>query len=154
MVLEQDIPQFTAWIGPAFIAYLQAAGFAALAAALLTWLVQAVAYGPLPAGDRVYRGTLAGLADILRPSARRVWALARLAIQESLRRNVLVVLAVFSLPADIKSRAIQTVTTKPVQMAEIVLGRIVGFSVVGTCLLAAMGLAGWAFVVRSVQHTH
>ncbi|RLS75981.1 MAG: hypothetical protein DWI03_10300 [Planctomycetota bacterium] len=198
MVLEQEIPEFAAWIGPALLAFLQAAGLAALAAALFTWLVQAVAYGPLPAGDRVYRGTLAGLADIARPSARRIWALARLAIQESLRRNVLVVLAVFalvvlfagwfldpaaveparlyigfilgatnllvctvvlvlavfSLPADIKSRAIQTVTTKPVRMAEIVLGRIVGFSVVGTCLLAAMGLAGWAFVVRSVQHSH
>jgi len=198
MVLEQEIPQFSAWIGPALLAYLQAAGFVTLAAALLTWLVQAVANGPLPAGDRVYRGTLAGLADIARPSVRRVWALARLAIQESLRRNVLVVLAVFalivlfagwfldpaaveparlyigfilgatnllvcavvlvlsvfSLPADIKSKAIQTVTTKPVQMAEIVLGRIVGFSLVGTCLLAAMGLAGWAFVVRSVRHSH
>jgi len=64
------------------------------------------------------------------------------------------VLAVFSLPADIKSRAIQTVTTKPVRTAEIVLGRIVGFAVVGTCLLAVMGFAGWAFVVRSVSHGH
>ena len=34
---------------------------------------------------------------------------------------VVLVLSVFSLPADIKSKAIQTVTTKPVQMAEIVL---------------------------------
>ena len=45
-------------------------------------------------------------------------------------------------------------TTKPVRTAEIVLGRIVGFATVGTCLLAIMGLAGWAFVVRSVSHGH
>jgi hypothetical protein len=64
------------------------------------------------------------------------------------------VLSVFSLPADIKSRAIQTVTTKPVRTAEIVLGRMLGFAAVGTCLLALMGLAGWAFVVRSVSHGH
>jgi hypothetical protein len=41
-----------------------------------------------------------------------------------------------------------------VRTAEIVLGRILGFAIVGTCLLAMMGLAGWAFVVRSVNHSH
>ena len=198
MVLEQEIPRFASWIGLAVLRYLAAAGVAAVVAALLTWLAQAAGNGPLAGGDRVYRGVLAGLADILAISPRRVWALARLAIQESLRRNVLVVLAmfalillfagwfldpasvdprrlyvgfilaatnllvclvtlvlaVFSLPADIKSRAIQTVTTKPVHTSEIVLGRILGFAAVGTCLLALMGLAGWAFVVRSVSHGH
>jgi hypothetical protein len=198
MVLEEVIPTFTAWIGPALLRYLAAMGFVGLVAAILTWLAQAVASGPLAAGDRVYRGLLAGVADLAAMSPRRIWALARLAVQESLRRNVLVVLAmfalillfagwfldpasvnpgrlyigfilgatnllvclvtlvlaVFSLPADIKSRAIQTVTTKPVRTAEIVLGRILGFAAVGTCLLALMGLAGWAFVVRSVSHGH
>ena len=198
MVLEEQIPSFAAWIGPAVLRYLASAGIATLLVALVAWLVQAVGNGPLAAGDRVYRGLLAGLADVLAISPRRVWALARLAIQESLRRNVLVVLAVFalillfagwfldpasvnpgrlyvgfilaatnllvclvtlvlavfSLPADIKSRAIQTVTTKPVRTAEIVLGRILGFAVVGTCLLALMGISGWAFVVRSVSHEH
>ncbi|MFM7205114.1 MAG: ABC transporter permease [Planctomycetaceae bacterium] len=198
MVLEQEIPRFAAWIVPAMIRYLAAAGMLTVAAALFAWLAQAVGYGPLAGGDRVYRGLLVGLADVLAISPRRVWALARLAIQESLRRNVLVVLAmfalilvfagwfldpasvdprrlyvgfilaattfliclvtlvlsVFSLPADIKSRAIQTVTTKPVRTSEIVLGRMLGFAVVGTCLVALMGFAGWAFVVRSVSHGH
>jgi ABC-type transport system involved in multi-copper enzyme maturation permease subunit len=67
---------------------------------------------------------------------------------------VTLILAVFSLPSDIKSKAIQTVTTKPVRPVEIVLGRFLGFALVGTGLLAVMGLAGWAFVVRSVDHTH
>ena len=67
---------------------------------------------------------------------------------------VTLVLSVFSLPADIKAKAIQTVTTKPVRTGEIVLGRILGFSIVGTVLLAIMGLIGWGFVVRSVSHGH
>jgi hypothetical protein len=198
MVLEEEIPAFAAWIGPALLWFLFAAALVTVVAAAAAWLVQAILCGPLVAGDRVYRGLLSGLADLGGMSWRRVWALARLAIQESVRRNVLVVLglfaliilfagwfldpasvnpgrlylgfilaatnllvclvtlvlSVFSLPADIKAKAIQTVTTKPVRTGEIVLGRFLGFALVGTALLAAMGVAGWAFVVRSVGHGH
>jgi len=198
MVLEEEIPKFAAWIGPSLLWYVFAASLVAFFAAALAWLTQSVLYGPLAAGDRVYRGVLTGLADLAGMSPRRIWALARLAIQESLRRNVLValalfllivlfagwfldpksvnpgklylgfilgatnllvclvtlVLSVFSLPADIKAKAIQTVTTKPVRTGEIVLGRMLGFSIVGAVLLAIMGLIGWAFVVRSVSHGH
>jgi hypothetical protein len=198
MVLEEEIPAFAAWIGPALVWFLFAAALVTVVAAAAVWLVQSILCGPLAAGDRVYRGLLSGLADLGGMSWRRVWALARLAIQESLRRNVLVVLglfaliilfagwfldptsvnpgklylgfilaatnllvclvtlvlSVFSLPADIKAKAIQTVTTKPVRTGEIVLGRFLGFALVGTALLAVMGVAGWAFVVRSVGHGH
>jgi hypothetical protein len=198
MVLEEEIPKFAAWFGPALLWYVFAASLVAVFAAALAWLTQSVLYGPLAAGDRVYRGVLTGLADLAGMSPRRIWALARLAIQESLRRNVLValalfllivlfagwfldpksvnpgklylgfilgatnllvclvtlVLSVFSLPADIKAKAIQTVTTKPVRTGEIVLGRILGFSIVGAVLLSIMALIGWAFVVRSVSHGH
>jgi len=198
MVLEAEIPKFTAWIGPALLWYLFAGSLLAVIVAAVAWMVQSALYGPLSAGDRVYRGVLSGLADLAGMSPRRIWALARLAIQESLRRNVLVVLgmfalimlfagwfldptsvnpgklylgfilaatnllvclvtlilSVFSLPADIKTKAIQTVTTKPVRTCEIVLGRMLGFALVGTGLLALMGVVGWAFVVRSVNHGH
>jgi len=198
MVLEEEIPKFTTWIGPAIVSWAFTAALVAVFAAALAWLVQSALYGPLAAGDRVYRGVLTTLADLAGMSPRRVWALARLAVQESLRRNVLVVLglfavivlfagwfldpasvnpgklylgfilsatnllvclvvlvlSVFSLPADIKAKAIQTVTTKPVRTGEIVLGRMLGFAIVGTVLLAIMGAAGWAFVVRSVRHIH
>ncbi len=198
MVLEQEIPAFAEWIGPALASYLLVAALVAVFAALLAWLSMSTVSGPLAAGDRVYRGVLAGLADLRGMSCGRIWALARLAIKESLRRNVLVVLglfavivlfagwfldpqsvnpgklylgfmlsatnllvclvvlvlSVFSLPADVKAKAIQTVTTKPVRTGEIVLGRILGFATVGTVLLAIMGGVGWAFVVRSVSHRH
>jgi hypothetical protein len=198
MVLEEAIPKFWQWIGPAFLWYLFAASLLAVIAAAAAWLVQSAVYGPLQAGDRVYRGIISGVKDLAGMSPRRIWALARLAIQEAVRRNVLVVLAmfaiivlfggwfldpasvnpgklylgfilfatnalvclvtlvlsVFSLPADFKAKAIQTVMTKPVRTGEVVLGRMLGFSLVGTALLAAMAAVGWGFVVRSVQHGH
>ena len=92
MVLEEEIPKFAVWIGPALLGYLFAASLVAVIAAAMAWLVQSALYGPLVAGDRVYRGVLSGLADLAGMSPRRIWALSRLAIQESLRRNVLVVL--------------------------------------------------------------
>src|SRR5262249_46329083 len=60
----------------------------------------------------------------------------------------------FSLPNDIKNRTITTVVTKPVRTAEIVLGRIVGFTMICTALLAVMGICSYVFVVRSLAHTH
>jgi hypothetical protein len=63
-------------------------------------------------------------------------------------------LSVFSLPADFKNHTIYTIVTKPVRPGEIVLGRIVGFSVIGTLLLAVMGIFSYFFVVRVLSHTH
>jgi ABC-type transport system involved in multi-copper enzyme maturation permease subunit len=63
-------------------------------------------------------------------------------------------LSAFSLPADVKSRTIQTVVTKPVRASEIVLGRMLGFTIVGTVLLAVMSGVSYVFVIRGVAHTH
>ena len=150
---------------------------------VISFLIAAFRYGPLAGGDMVFRVATTAVVDLLRTSPRRVWALARLAIQESLRRNVLVALGVFvvvllfagwfldntsqrpqhavsdvrahattylawalavflsafSLPTDFKKRTIYTVVTKPVRPGEIVLGRILGFTLIGTVMLAIMG---------------
>ena len=63
-------------------------------------------------------------------------------------------LSAFSLPADIKSRTLHTVVTKPVRPSEIVLGRMLGFTAIGTILLVAMGLISYVFVARGLAHTH
>jgi hypothetical protein len=63
-------------------------------------------------------------------------------------------LSTLSLPADIKNRTLHTVVTKPVRSSEIVLGRILGFAAVGTCLLVFMGVTCYVFVVRGLAHTH
>jgi len=63
-------------------------------------------------------------------------------------------LSAFSLPSEIKSRTIYTVVTKPVRPSEVVLGRIVGFTAIGTAILVVMGMASYLFVVRMINHQH
>jgi hypothetical protein len=63
-------------------------------------------------------------------------------------------LSAFSLPADIRSRTLHTIVTKPVRASEIVLARILGFTLVGTALLGFMCAVSYVFVVRGLDHTH
>lgn len=63
-------------------------------------------------------------------------------------------LSAFSLPNDIKNKTIYTVVTKPIRAGEIVMGRVVGFALVGTVMLIAMGLVSYVFVKRGLSHTH
>ncbi|MEN0109669.1 MAG: hypothetical protein AAF805_02995 [Planctomycetota bacterium] len=63
-------------------------------------------------------------------------------------------LAAFSLPGDIKQKTIYTIVTKPVRPGDIVLGRMLGFTAVGTVLLAIMAVGSWFFVTGSLAHTH
>ena len=60
----------------------------------------------------------------------------------------------FSLPEDIKNKTIYTVVTKPVRPTEIVIGRILGFGLLGTGLLALMALISFLFVWRGLAHEH
>ena len=60
----------------------------------------------------------------------------------------------FSLPNDFRSKTIYTVVTKPVRAGDIVLGRILGFTIVGTVLLAIMAVCSAGFVWRMLEHTH
>lgn len=171
----------------------------ALLAFIICFLVSMSRNGPGEAFHSVTKVIYELIArDLPGTSARRVYALARLAFQEAIRRRVLVVMAVFivvllfagwfldpgaeniaqlyisfvmtgtsylvlllglflscfSLPADIKSKTIQTITTKPVRATEIVLGRILGFGGVGTLLIVGMGILSYFFVVRGIEHAH
>lgn len=63
-------------------------------------------------------------------------------------------LSVFSIPNDIENRTIYTVVTKPVRAGEIVLGRVLGFTAVGTVMLVSMCFISYVFVVRGLSHTH
>ncbi|MDR1480164.1 MAG: hypothetical protein LBJ00_14605 [Planctomycetaceae bacterium] len=60
----------------------------------------------------------------------------------------------FSLPTDIKNKTIYAVVTKPVLGSEIVFGRIIGVSIIGTFVLILMGAASYFFVISELQHTH
>jgi hypothetical protein len=63
---------------------------------------------------------------------------------------MVLLLACWGLPEDIKARSLHTVVTKPARRHEVYLGRILGFSLIGTLLLAFMGLAGYIWIVRQV----
>lgn len=68
--------------------------------------------------------------------------------------GIALLLSAFSLPGDFKSKTIYTVVTKPVRAGEIILGRILGFTIVGTVLLAIMAACSHVFVTRSLNHAH
>lgn len=171
----------------------------AVFAFVVCYLISVAKYGPSEAFYNVTKVIYELLArDLPMTSFRRIYALARLAFQEAIRRKVLVVIGIFiigvmfagwfldpdtsnvaqlyisfvmtatsyfvlllglflscfSLPTDIKNKTIQTITTKPVRSTEVVLGRIFGFSAVGTVMLLIMGVLSYVFVVRSVHHDH
>ena len=67
---------------------------------------------------------------------------------------IALLVSAFSLPNDFKSKTIYTVVTKPVRSGDIVLGRILGFTIVGTVLLAIMAVCSAVFVWRMLDHTH
>ncbi len=67
---------------------------------------------------------------------------------------LVMLISAFSLPDDIRNRTIYTVATKPVRTSELVLGRVLGFTAIGTGLLLLMGLVSLLFVWRGLSHTH
>ncbi len=198
MVIENPLPPFLEWFPTAALSWLLVVVVLTAAAFVFGCLVSVLRYGPRVGLGAALQTAGTGAADLVCMSPRRVWALAWLAVKESVRRRVVVVfglfvvillfagwfldvgssdpaklylsfvltattylvlllalfLSAFSLPADIRSRTIQTVVTKPVRASEIVLGRMLGFTIVGTALLAVMSAVSYVFVIRGVAHTH
>ncbi len=198
MVVE-DFPLFYDWLffNLPSLGLILLAGL--LAGLIVGYLVAVFRHGPFEAFYVVAQVVAQALPDFVRTSPRRTWAIAILAIKESLHRKVILVafaifavallfggwfvnpasekpeqiyisfvvwgtqilillmvmlLSSFSLPEDIKNRTIYTIVTKPVRATEIILGRIVGFGLVGTFLLVLMGLMSYVFVYRGLAHDH
>jgi hypothetical protein len=63
-------------------------------------------------------------------------------------------LSAFSLPTDLRSKTLHTVVTKPVRPSEIVLGRMLGFTIICTGLLLSMALVSYVFVIQGLSHSH
>ena len=199
MTFEYAIPDFFKWFVPAiFIWFPIILAFVCFCGWLTGFLVSSVRRGPVEGFYAVAKVIATGVNDLVNTSFRRTYAIALLAVQESIRRKVLVAFAIFvvamlfagwyldvksddparlylsfvlttsnylvlilallissfSLPADIKNRTIYTIVTKPVRSSEIVLGRVLGFSFIGTFILAAMCLVSYIFVVRGMHHEH
>lgn len=198
MVIENTLPSFSEWIGLALLIWCGVVLVVSLLGIGAGFLVAALRHGFGTALGMTAGVLRQGVEDVVRMSPRRVFALAWLAVKESIRRRVLVVFVVFlaillfagwfldphsldparlyigfvltttsylvlllvlflsalSLPADIQSRTLHTVVTKPVRASEVVLGRMLGFTAIGTALLVVMGLVSYGFVVRGLAHVH
>lgn len=63
---------------------------------------------------------------------------------------VVLLLSCWGVPEDIRLRSLHTVVTKPVRRHEIVLGRMLGFIVVGVSVLAVMGVVGYIWIERQI----
>lgn len=63
---------------------------------------------------------------------------------------LILVLSSFGIPEDIRHRSMHTVVTKPARRLEIVLGRVIGFSLIGTLVLVVMSGVGYIWIVRQI----
>ncbi|MHC4180939.1 MAG: hypothetical protein ACYSWU_25865, partial [Planctomycetota bacterium] len=85
---------------------------------------------------------------------------ARRQIERLFWRTTLIVgvltwlLSTLSLPAEIKNQTLHTVVTKPVRPSEIVLGRMLGVTAIGTFLLLIMGVCFYVSTDRMLAHRH
>jgi hypothetical protein len=64
---------------------------------------------------------------------------------------VVLMLACWGIPEDIKARSMHTVVTKPVRRVEIVLGRMLGFTLITTLVVGVMGVAGYIWIDRQIS---
>ena len=95
MTVETDILPFFQWLPSALLGFALAAAAMAFLALVFGYVIAAARHGPVAAGDITYRVVSTGVIDLLRTSPRRVFAIAKLAVQESILRRVIVVFAVF-----------------------------------------------------------
>jgi ABC-type transport system involved in multi-copper enzyme maturation permease subunit len=205
MELEKEILPLVDWLFPslrgpgAVVQFIAIVAGLSVAAIFVAYLRMAIRLGPGEGFYAVAKAIATAVSsDLPGTSLRRIWAMTRLSIQESVRRRVLIgfgifavvllfagwfldtdsdhparlylsfmltatqfmilvlaiLLSTFSLPADIKSKTIYTVVTKPVRPGEIVLGRILGVVLVNTAILVLMAMISYVFVLRGMAHQH
>jgi hypothetical protein len=63
---------------------------------------------------------------------------------------VVLILCCFGIPEDIRLRSIHTVVTKPARRVEIVLGRMIGITLIGWLVLGVMSTVGYIWIVRQI----
>lgn len=56
----------------------------------------------------------------------------------------------WGLPDDIKARSLHTVVTKPIRRSEVLVGRILGVTLVGSVVVACMSVVGYLWLLRAL----
>ncbi len=75
MILEQAVQPYSVWFPTALRHFGESAFFVILAAAVISFFIAAFRYGPLPAGDLLYRTVVGSVIDLVQISPRRISAL-------------------------------------------------------------------------------
>lgn len=63
---------------------------------------------------------------------------------------LILILSSFGIPEDIRLRSLHTIVTKPARRLEVVLGRVIGFSMIGILILTVMSGVGYLWIVRQI----
>jgi hypothetical protein len=66
---------------------------------------------------------------------------------------VVLLLSCWGIPEDIRARSLHTVVTKPVRRVEVVIGRMLGFSLVATFIVGLMGCVGYVWIDRQIPQS-
>lgn len=90
MVVE-EFPNFQEWIGPAFIRLLAILLSGGVLGIFVGYIVASFKHGPFEAFYVVAKVVADAIPDFLGTSPRRIFAIARLAVKEALRRRVILV---------------------------------------------------------------
>jgi len=96
MIIEQNIPDFTDWIGPALLTWLIAVAVLLVIAFAVSAVVALIWYGPSRFWTPFTAALLRGIENA-NISPIRTWAVALLTVKESIRRRVLLIFAFFLL---------------------------------------------------------
>jgi hypothetical protein len=98
MIIDlSDAVPFLTWFPWAFADWVVSIFLISLAVTAIGWLIAAIRHGPIQALWLTGKVWYEGISDLVSISPRRVFALTRLAVKESIRRRVVVVFAIFIL---------------------------------------------------------
>jgi len=97
MVIENPVIPFFTWLNSALPHFLIALSIIALGGILFGFLVAAVRRGPTEAFYVVAQNLVSGVTDFLQISPRRIWAVMRLVMKESVRTYLMVACGLFLL---------------------------------------------------------
>ncbi|MBR6480563.1 MAG: hypothetical protein IKT12_02565, partial [Thermoguttaceae bacterium] len=95
MVIEHPVPPFFDWITLAALKWVFAIGVLVVLAAAVGLVMTLVRRGPGRVFPVFWSEVRGGVSDLVHMSWRRVFAIARLMIQESVRKKVVVIAVVF-----------------------------------------------------------
>ena len=98
----------------------------------------------------MFAGWFMGDTKEIKPDQVKVYISFVLTAISWLTLPVVLILCCFGIPEDIRLRSIHTVVTKPARRIEIVLGRMIGISMIGIVVLVGMASVGYIWIVRQI----